>query len=537
MSKAIIYARVSSTRQAEDEVSIPAQIQRCHDKAAQMGATVARVFSDEGLSGRSDNRPQFQAALDYVETVGADYLITWSTSRFARNKLDAALAKRRIESAGCDLVFISVPIDRGTDAGFLLESFLEVMDEYQSRQTAADTRRSMIRNAEQGFFCGGRPPFGYQPEPHPDHPRRRRLAVDDTEAPVVRRIFNLRLQDYGAFEIARSLNNSGLLNRGSRWNKSSILNVLRSHAVIGQAVFGRRVRIGGKQVPAPREKWIIVDSHEPIIDRVEWNEAQRLIDGAAPGGGGSPRSGWLFTGMLWDGINDCSMQVETARGNGGSYAYYNSRRAMRHGDVAHRRVRCDHLDTWLSEQIIAQVFTPDALRDVIRDLDESRATWDREIVQERRAISAQLGDLRQRQSRLYDILEMHGKDAPDLGDLTDRLRANKSRIQALDERLAHLENTSRPEINIDETDLHDLAETLRAIVATTEDPEKTRAFFASFVERVTLLDDRVEINYYPECLLKPSVVHSKEGWLPERALLRTVVVPLGVAVGGRALPY
>ena len=38
MKRAIIYARVSTTRQADDGVSIDAQIEQCHKKAAEMGA-------------------------------------------------------------------------------------------------------------------------------------------------------------------------------------------------------------------------------------------------------------------------------------------------------------------------------------------------------------------------------------------------------------------------------------------------------------------------------------------------------------------
>lgn len=53
-NSAVIYARVSTTRQADDQLPIQGQIDRCQEKAAALGADVVKVFVDEGISGRSD---------------------------------------------------------------------------------------------------------------------------------------------------------------------------------------------------------------------------------------------------------------------------------------------------------------------------------------------------------------------------------------------------------------------------------------------------------------------------------------------------
>lgn len=83
---AVLYCRVSTVRQAEEELPIASQRERCEDKARALGAVVLRVYCDEGLSGQSDDRPAFQAAILYCEAHSPTYLITWSTSRFARNR-------------------------------------------------------------------------------------------------------------------------------------------------------------------------------------------------------------------------------------------------------------------------------------------------------------------------------------------------------------------------------------------------------------------------------------------------------------------
>ena len=65
MKRAIIYARVSTQRQADDGVSMESQIEQCRVKAHALGTEVVEVFRDDGVSGRSDKRPGFQAALAY----------------------------------------------------------------------------------------------------------------------------------------------------------------------------------------------------------------------------------------------------------------------------------------------------------------------------------------------------------------------------------------------------------------------------------------------------------------------------------------
>ncbi|MTI15219.1 recombinase family protein [Sansalvadorimonas verongulae] len=108
--KAVIYLRVSTGKQAEKELPLESQLDQCEKKASDLGATVEQVFRDEGLTARNDNRPAFQSALTYCESFDIDYFICWSTSRFARNRLEAQLNKRRLSDSGTDVAYVSVNI-------------------------------------------------------------------------------------------------------------------------------------------------------------------------------------------------------------------------------------------------------------------------------------------------------------------------------------------------------------------------------------------------------------------------------------------
>lgn len=177
MKRAIIYVRVSTTRQADEGISIDAQTDQCRKKAQELGAGVLQIFHDEDITGTSAvKRQAFQRAIHYCAVNDVDYFIVWSTSRFARNKLDAARYKLLLRESGTRLVYASMNIDSDTDEGWFTDSIMEIMDERISRQISRDTRRAMLKNAEEGWFNGGRAPFGYQIT---SQGKRRKLVPND----------------------------------------------------------------------------------------------------------------------------------------------------------------------------------------------------------------------------------------------------------------------------------------------------------------------------------------------------------------------
>lgn len=513
---AIIYVRVSTAGQADEELPIESQIDRCKAKADELGATVLQVFRDDGRSGRDDNRPAFQAAFRFCEFSPPTYLITWSTSRFCRNRVDAGLYKRRLDAAGVELVYISTPIDRQSDGGWMIEGVMEIFDEWYSRQVAADTMRSMIKNARDGFWNGGSPPYGFRPVPAPESPRRRRLEAVPAEADTVRAIFAARLAGQGSLHIARALNAGGNLNRGRPWNKTSVGAVLRSEAVIGRTVFGRRDKTGGRQ--RPREQWIIVDTHAPIIDLGTWDTVQDIISQDSPRPDtGSPHSTWAFTGLLRCGACGASMQIESGKGRGRRYHYYNCRQHQRAGGCASRRISADQLDRHLTQAIAAELFTPESLAVVVAELAARCSDWARDNARRRQVAVTQITGIQHKLAKIYELFELHGRDTPNLGDLTQRLRDHKATIAALEQRITALDAEQPPALSDAAQDAANLAETLREIVLTTENKKKLRGFFGSFIDAIWIDNTAARIEYKPEALLnRPDLraVPSTTKWLP-----------------------
>lgn len=527
MKTAVIYARVSTSRQAEDKLPIDSQVNRCMAKADELGASVSQVFLDEGISGGTDQRPAFQDAIEYCGLMEIDYLITWSTSRFARNKLHAAIYKEKLARAGTEIVYLSMPVDRSTDSGWMMESFLEIFDEMQSRQIASDTRRSMIRLASQGYFVGGHSPYGFTPAPVPGDTKRRRLQPVPSEAEVARQVIDWRLQGLGAKVIADQLNEQGVTNRGRRWSQGSVLYLMKSEALIGRTVFNRKDRRTGKQ--RPESQWIRVDSHEAIVDEPSWSAVQELISKSAPKRNtGSPKSTHFFTGLL---RCDCggTMIIERATGRSKTYSYYTCQASRRGGSCSGRRIPAEKLDNWLLGIIGERVFSRENLLEIYRELHEAAGKWAKDRARRLAAAQRQLSDIQARQSKIFDIMETHGRDTPNLGDLTLRLRANKRAMGKLEQQIASIDAEQPPQLRITESDISDLREFLLDKICDKSDIKRARAFFSEVIDRIDVLSDEVQIRYRPDRVVgadTAAAVHSAANWLPGSGLLRTICQPL-----------
>ncbi len=511
---AIIYARVSTVKQADDGLPIDSQVEQAEVKAVQIGATVMRVFKDEGISGRTSRRPAFQEAIGYCEAYNVDYFIVWNTSRFARNKVDAASYKKLLRAGGTKVVYATGDIDAETDEGWFSESIFEIVDEHYSRVIARDTRRSMMKNARDGFFNGGRLPFGYIAVPDG---KRKRLVINEDEAPLVRDIFNAYIAGAGCKELSLRMNSSGHLKRGVRWNKNTVGLMLKNPVYAGFVVFNRVSH--GDHLTRPEAEWITTRSHPEIVSKDVFMTVQKIMSSRAPReGGGSPHSRFVFSGLLRCGACGAAMQTESASGRNATYHYYNCRAAMKGQGCSNRRISAGDFDTWMIAEILDKILTTERLADIIKEIYELRGEWYIEREQRRDRLVAEIRDAERRRTNLYETLELHGKNAPNLGDLTDRLRQLKKQIEAAEKSLTRLEEEVIPEIEINEEQIEEASAFLRDIVVSSDDPAKLRSFFSQFIQKIILDDTEVKVEYVQEKLVNQrgfSLVHGKAYWLPD----------------------
>ena len=98
MKKAVFYGRYSSANQTEQ--SIEGQLHVCEKYAAENGITIVKQYIDRALSGTTDKRPQFLQMIADSRHGGFEMVLVYKLDRFARNRYDSALHKKKLRDNG-----------------------------------------------------------------------------------------------------------------------------------------------------------------------------------------------------------------------------------------------------------------------------------------------------------------------------------------------------------------------------------------------------------------------------------------------------
>ena len=361
-----LYARVSTVKQAEKDLSIPDQLRQLREWCARQGHGVAVTYVEPGASATDDRRPEFQRMM--AEACGKprpyDAILVYSQSRFFRNALKFAIYEDRLDRAGVKLWSLTEPVSEDP-AGKFTRHVLSAVHELQSEETGANTLRTMLENARRGFFNGSRPPFGYRVA-EVDLParqwRKKRLVVDEAEAEVVRQVFALYLQgenghELGLLGVARELHRLGKTYRGTAWTKSRVERVLSNRAYIGEHVFNQKRGKTGQRKPEGERVRVAVPV---IVDRATFEAAARRrrarhASQVPPRVVSAPS---FLAGLVRCGR--CGAGMTIATGKGGRYRYYKCQRKIGTGERCESpNVPAGKLDRAVRETLCGNVVRPE----------------------------------------------------------------------------------------------------------------------------------------------------------------------------------
>ena len=154
---AVIYARYSSHSQTEQ--SIEGQLHDGYAYAEKCGYRVVGEYIDRALTGKTDDRPDFQRMIKDAEKRLFQVVIVWKLDRFARNRYDSAMYKRILKKHGVRVVSVMENIT-DTPEGIILEGMLEALAEYYSANLSENIKRGQQESIKKGWFPGGPPPMG-----------------------------------------------------------------------------------------------------------------------------------------------------------------------------------------------------------------------------------------------------------------------------------------------------------------------------------------------------------------------------------------
>jgi site-specific DNA recombinase len=463
-----LYARVSTTKQAEKDLSIPDQIRQIKGWCERQGHIIATEYIEEGASATDDRRPVFQKMINEAcsDPRPFDMIVVHSLSRFFRDSFEFAFYERKLNKAGIKLV--SITQQTGEDpAGEMARKVFNIFDEYQSKENSKHTLRAMVENARQGYFNGSSPPYGYKAEEVEKKGRKgnkRILVIDAGESRIVRKIFDLYLRGdkghpLGMYGIAYYLNEHGIGFRGGPWNSGHINRILSDPVYKGEYYFNKKVAKTGEKKP-PKE-WVLIRL-DPIIDEatfreVEERRAARNPSKVPPRITSSPT---LLTGILKCGY--CGSAMTLATGKGGKYRYYKCTARIKKGAKCESgNVPTEKLDSLVLNSLADRVFTPLRVGQMIREVQsrlfKSKGKHEEELAK----LNRRLDEIKKATERLYDAVE-RGLLPPD-SSLQERAHKLSAERQAILTEIAGIrrEQEMRPQV-FSERNIEGFCRALRA---------------------------------------------------------------------------
>lgn len=235
----VIYAR-HSPGPKQNEHSIEGQLEVCYEFAKRNGYNVIGEYIDRDISGKTDNRPEFLKMIKDSERKQFQGVLVYQLDRFARNRYDSAIYKKKLKKNGIRVFSARENISEDA-SGILMESVLEGMAEYYSAELSQKIKRGMKTNASKCYYNGGSVPLGFKlvtTETLTGHNNnkieKKKFAIDEETAPIVQKIFEKYSNGETMADIIRYLNEKNLkTSRGNEFNKNSLRKMLLNKKYIG----------------------------------------------------------------------------------------------------------------------------------------------------------------------------------------------------------------------------------------------------------------------------------------------------------------
>ena len=380
---AVIYARYSSHGQTEQ--SIDGQIAAAQKYAEGKGYTIIHIYADRAMTGRNDDREQFQKMLSDTATHQFGVILLWKIDRFGRNREEIAFNRYRCKKNGVRVERVAEDVPDGPE-GVILDSVLEGMAEYYSLQLAQNVRRGQRESAKKSQSNGGTRMIGYKVNPD-----TKRYEIDPDTAPFITEVFRRYAGGQTMAEIAAWLNAQGLrATRGGMFTVNSLHRLLKNEKYTGVYIF-RDIRNEGG-MPA-------------LIDRATFDKVQEMlkVNRRAPSRVWS-RAEYLLTDKLFCGHCGAPMAGVSGHGHTGvKHNYYTCLNRKRKKSCTKKSVRQDVLEPlvlksirnllqddatlkYIADRVWAEYERSDTSGDTIRALDRQIADVDRALSNVMKAI-------------------------------------------------------------------------------------------------------------------------------------------------------
>lgn len=474
------YARFSSDNQRTE--SIDAQLRAMNQFCKQQHWQVVATYTDEARSATTDNRPQFQQMIADSGKGIFDIVLVHKLDRFSRDRYDSAIYKKRLKKNNVQLCSVLERIDDSPES-IMMESVLEGMAEYYSRNLGREVMKGMKETALQCKHTGGCPPLGY------DVGEDRRLFINQHEAEAVKAIFEMFAEGYGYSAIADYLNEHGYTTkRGHIFAKNSLYEILKNEKYTGVFVFNRAAAKSDSKrnnhAYKTNDNIIRVPGGCPaIISKHLFEKVQRIkAKNRRNTGRYHSKEFYLLTGKVFCGV--CGKRIQgNLRFSGERKNRLCTYRCDEPKQICkNKENNKDYLDAYVADLLRQKIFNKAALRRRINAVNKYIASYNAEFDEHYESIKTELDEVTVALSNITVAVEK--------GVLTDAII---ERSEALEQRRNALQSQLAKLRRFEPLRLEDYLHLIDDYKNMQRNTEEFRTFVQTYIDKVVTYPYHIEI--------------------------------------------
>ncbi len=254
--------------------------------AAANGLNVVRVFSDDGCSGLSFDRPDFKRMIQMIDDKKINTVVTKDLSRLGRDYIEVGrYIDKYFPSRGVRYIAVNDGIDTAARSDDMTP-FRAVFNDMYAKDISKKVRTALTAKKLGGKFIGSQPPYGYRKDPND----KNHLVIDAETADIVRRIYREFLAGETILGIAHKLSadfvptpsaHKARCGLSGVWNDTAVRRILTNPTYAGNLAQNMTRKVSykvDKKVRLPRDEWIVIrGTHEPIVSQEDFDAAADIL--------------------------------------------------------------------------------------------------------------------------------------------------------------------------------------------------------------------------------------------------------------------
>lgn len=466
----VAYYRYSGGS-GQTEQSIEGQRRDCESWARAHGYVIGHEYIDRHISGKTDNRTQFQRMMDDSDKGAFDMLICWKTDRLARNRYDSAIYKSRLRKNGVKIVYAAESSIDGPE-GIILEGLMESLAEYYSAELSQKLRRGIRESALKCHCLGGYHALGLTSNKNHEY------VIDESQAPTVRYIFEQYATGRTAADIVADLNAKGVRTAtGGPFNKNSVLRIVTNEQYIGTYTSrAHNVRVENA-IPA-------------IIDRDLWDKVQAMVRRNRAGRSAKSRSAnYLLSSKLTCQLCGGTMKGVSGTGRHGEKHYYYACSNHTVRKCEKRNVEKSFLEDLIVQATCDYILAPGKMEQIADQVIEVQKADRRADNPEKDMLESELQECTRKQKNILRAIE----DGTGSARLSERLRELEEQEASLRYRISSMEEPAAAPIYTRDQLLFMLSQFQRS--PDEQDDDYKRRLVDTFIQDIRLSDDSAFVQF------------------------------------------